>query len=55
MIKTKETMEKVVIEQMEDEKFSLYNEAGQLIEEGFESQAEAKEFAWSVPQNVPKK
>lgn len=38
-------MEKVVIEQMEDEKFSLYNEAGQLIEEDFESQVEAKEFA----------
>lgn len=38
-------MEKVVVEQMEDETFSLYNEAGQMVEEGFESQVEAEEFA----------
>lgn len=38
-------MEKVVVEQMEDETFSLYNESGQMVEEGFESQVEAKEFA----------
>lgn len=45
MTKTKNTMEKVVVEQMEDETFSLYNEAGQMVEEGFESQVEAREFA----------
>jgi len=38
-------MEKVVIEQLEDEGFSIYNEAGQMIEEGFQCQAEAEEFA----------
>jgi hypothetical protein len=38
-------MEKVVIEQMEDEGFCIYNEAGQMVEEGFHSQVEAEEFA----------
>lgn len=38
-------MERVIVEQLEEGSFSLYNEAGQMIEEGFNSQVEAEEFA----------
>jgi|APGre2960657404_1045060.scaffolds.fasta_scaffold209018_1 hypothetical protein len=38
-------MEKVVIEVGEDDLFSIYNEAGQLIESDFSTRFEAEEFA----------
>ena len=38
-------MEKVVIEVGEDDLFSIYNEAGQLIESDFSTRSEAEEFA----------
>jgi hypothetical protein len=45
MIKTKNMTYKVVVEQDEDGTFSLYNEAGQMVEQGFQYQVEAEEFA----------
>lgn len=47
ILKTKryKVMERVIVEQLEEGNFSLYNEAGQMIEEGFNSQVEAEEFA----------
>jgi len=38
-------MEKVVIEVGEDDLFSIYNEAGQMIENDFNTRFEAEEFA----------
>lgn len=37
-------MEKVIIEIGEDNLFSIYNEAGQLVEADFKTKIEAKEF-----------
>lgn len=37
--------EKVVIEQMEDDLYHIYNEAGQIIEADFDSYEEAKQYA----------
>ena len=39
------TMEKVIIEIGEDNLFSIYNEAGQLVEADFKTRTEAEEFA----------
>lgn len=38
-------MEKVIIEIGEDNLFSIYNEAGQLVEADFKTRSEAEEFA----------
>jgi hypothetical protein len=39
------TMEKVIIEIGEDNLFSIYNEAGQLVEADFKTRSEAEKFA----------
>ena len=38
-------MEKVVIEQMSDDLFHIYNEAGQIVEPDFNTHEEATQWA----------